>query len=154
MFRENCSEQNEHDEAESRDESSSVVERVDDDEDDESDDDDAVRDQRKEPELSQLLEEGLDWRPNRFGDLVAGLGVAQEPLDAVAVEDAPVDGDGHQDEEAETVAPLEVLITLENNMRMALQLGSCRLGFFCLYSVSYYPSKRLATTHQMQKATS
>ena len=118
MFRENCSEQNENDEAESRDKSSSVVERVDDDEDDESDDDDAVRDQRKEPELSQLLEEGLDWRPNRFGDLMAGLGVAQEPFDAVAVEDAPVDGDGHQDQEAETVAPLEVLITLETNIRI------------------------------------
>ena len=118
MFRENCSEQNENDEAESRDKSSSVVERVDDDEDDESDDDDPVCDQRKEPELSQLLEEGLDWRPNRFGDLVAGLGVAQEPFDAVAVEDAPVDGDGHQDQEAETVAPLEVLITLETNIRI------------------------------------
>ena len=117
MFGEDGAEQNEDNKAKGRDEPSAVVERVDDDEHDEGDDDDGVRDQREESELRHPIDQVLDGRPDGFGDLVSGLGVAQETFDAVAVKDAPEDSDGHQDEKAKAVAPLEVLVTLEAKSR-------------------------------------
>lgn len=66
------------------------------------------------PEGHHLLGEGFDRGPDGLDQCMAGLRVTQEAFDAVAVEDAKVDGDGYEDEKPEAVTPFQVFVTLAN----------------------------------------